>query len=89
MLKAITAQYVMLRKGAPERYAQQREIVTELTHLLMLGAPATLEPMFAEWFGQARTTPAGCGRSSTRWRRSPTRPPWRCSARSAAGEGGR
>ncbi len=53
VLKAITAQYVMLRKGAPERYAQQREIVTELTHLLMLGAPATLEPMFAEWFGQA------------------------------------
>ena len=53
VLKAITAQYVMLRKGAPERYAQQREIVTELTHLLMLGAPSTLEPMFAEWFGQA------------------------------------
>jgi len=53
VLKAITAQYVMLRKGAPERYAQQREIVTELTHLLMLGAPVTLEPMFAEWFGQA------------------------------------
>ncbi len=53
VLKAITAQYVMLRKGAPERYAQQREIVTELAHLLMLGAPSTLEPMFAEWFGQA------------------------------------
>ena len=53
VLKAITAQYVMLRKGAPERYAQQREIVTELTHLVMLGAPATLEPMFAEWFAQA------------------------------------
>ncbi len=53
VLKAITAQYVMLRKGAPERYAQQREIVTELTHLLLLGAPATLEPIFAEWYGQA------------------------------------
>ncbi len=53
VLKAITAQYVMLRKGAPERYAQQREIVTELTHLVMLGAPSTLEPMFAEWFVQA------------------------------------
>jgi dGTPase len=53
VLKAITAQYVMLRKGAPERYAQQREIVTELTHLLMLGAPSTLEPMFTEWFEQA------------------------------------
>jgi dGTPase len=45
---------VMLRKGAPERYAQQREIVTELTHLILLGAPSTLEPMFAEWFGQAK-----------------------------------
>jgi dGTPase len=54
VLKAITAQYVMLRKGAPERYAQQREIVTELTHLILLGAPSTLEPMFAEWFGQAK-----------------------------------
>ncbi len=53
VLKAVTAQYVMLRKGAPERYAQQREIVTELTHLLMLGAPDTLEPIFAEWYGQA------------------------------------
>ncbi|MCZ3389676.1 MAG: deoxyguanosinetriphosphate triphosphohydrolase [Actinomycetia bacterium] len=54
VLKAITAQYVMLRKGAQERYAQQREIVTELAHVSMLGAPSTLEPMFAEWFGQAR-----------------------------------
>lgn len=53
VLKAITAQYVMLRKGAPERYAQQREIVAELTHLLLRGAPATLEPIFAEWFDQA------------------------------------
>lgn len=53
VLKAVTAQYVMLRKGAPKRYAQQREVVTELTHLVLLGAPGTLEPMFAEWFGQA------------------------------------
>jgi dGTPase len=53
VLKAITAQYVMLRKGAPERYAQQREIVTEVAHLMLLGAPGTLEPIFAEWFSQA------------------------------------
>lgn len=50
VLKAITARYVMLRKGAPERYAQQREIVTDLAHRLVAGAPASLEPIFAEWF---------------------------------------
>jgi dGTPase len=53
VLKAITAQYVMLRPGAPERYAQQREIVAELTHLLVLGAPSTLQPMFVEWYERA------------------------------------
>ena len=53
VLKAITAQYVMLRKGAPERYAQQREIVTEVAHLMLRGAPDTLEPIFAEWYAQA------------------------------------
>jgi dGTPase len=53
VLKAITAQYVMLRKGAPERYAQQREIVAELTHLVNRGAPQTLEPIYAHWFETA------------------------------------
>jgi dGTPase len=53
VLKAITAQYVMLRRGAPERYAQQRELITELTHRVLLGAPQTLEPMFAQWFEAA------------------------------------
>jgi dGTPase len=53
VLKAITAQYVMLRPGAPERYAQQREIVTELTHLVTMGAPATLQPIYASWYEQA------------------------------------
>jgi dGTPase len=53
VLKAITAQYVMLRKGAPERYAQQREVVADLTRLLATGAPSALEPMFAAAFDEA------------------------------------
>ena len=53
VLKAITAQYVMMRPGAPENYAQQREIVADLAHLMLLGAPATLEPIFATSFRAA------------------------------------
>jgi len=57
VLKAITAQYVMLRPGAPENYAHQREIVAELAHLMMLGAPATLEPIFATSFRASSDDP--------------------------------
>ena len=53
VLKAITAQYVMLRPGAPERYAQQREVVAELAHLVSSGAPETLEPIYASWYADA------------------------------------
>ena len=53
VLKAITAQYVMLRPGAPERYAEQRDIVTELTHLMAEGAPGTLQPIYAAWYAKA------------------------------------
>jgi dGTPase len=53
VLKAITAQYVMLRPGAPENYAHQREIVAELAHLMLLGAPNTLEPIFATSFAES------------------------------------
>jgi dGTPase len=53
VLKAITAQYVMLRPGAQENYAHQREIVAELAHLMLLGAPSSLEPIFASDFEQA------------------------------------
>ena len=54
VLKAITAQYVMLRPGAQEAYARQREIVTELTHLVTIGAPSTLQPIYASWFADAQ-----------------------------------
>ena len=53
VLKAITAQYVMLRPGAPERYAEQRQIVSELTTLVFRSAPASLEPIFAASFDRA------------------------------------
>jgi dGTPase len=53
VLKAITAQYVMLRPGAQEAYAQQRDVVTELTHLVTIGAPSTLQPIYASWYEQA------------------------------------
>ena len=54
VLKAITAQYVMLRPGGPERYAEQRDIVTELAHLVAAGAPYTLQPIYASWFAEAK-----------------------------------
>jgi len=53
VLKAIAAQYVMLREGAPEGYARQRTLVAELTQAMYEQAPATLDPVFAQWFKQA------------------------------------
>jgi dGTPase len=55
VLKAVTAQYVMLREGAPENYAKQRDIVTELTHQMLLAAPVSLETPYAEWFKRAES----------------------------------
>ena len=55
VLKAVTAQYVMLREGAPENYAKQRDIVTELTHQMLLSAPVSLETAYAEWFKRAES----------------------------------
>jgi dGTPase len=45
----------MLREGAPENYARQRDIVTELTHQVSLNAPGSLDPVYAEWFKAAAT----------------------------------
>ena len=53
MLKAVTAVYVMERAGAPETYARQRDLVQELTAAVLLGAPATLDQVFAPAFGEA------------------------------------
>ncbi len=50
VLKAVTAVYVMERAGAPETYAGQRELVQELSAAVLLGAPGTLDPVFAQPF---------------------------------------
>jgi dGTPase len=47
----------MLREGAPENYALQREIVTELTLRVLLSAPASLDPVYAELYKQATSDP--------------------------------
>ncbi len=50
VLKAVTAVYVMERTGAPEKYAEQRALVGELTAAVLAGAPASLDPVFTEAF---------------------------------------
>jgi dGTPase len=50
VLKAITARYVMRRIGAPERYAAQRDLVTELASAVHVSAPDTLEEPYRTWF---------------------------------------
>jgi dGTPase len=44
LLKGITAHYVMTTRHHHANQARQRELITELAHLITLGAPATLEP---------------------------------------------
>ena len=50
VLKAVTAVYVMERAGAPETYSRQRDLVRELSAAVLLGAPLTLDPVFAPAF---------------------------------------
>ena len=57
MLKAVTAQFVMGRASAVQHYARQRELVQELCHLVLLGAPTTLEPAYREQFEVAGDEP--------------------------------
>ncbi|HEX2417403.1 MAG TPA: deoxyguanosinetriphosphate triphosphohydrolase [Micromonosporaceae bacterium] len=50
LLKGVALRYVMLRPGAPARYAQQQEILSELVHRLTESAPRALDPVFrAAW----------------------------------------
>jgi dGTPase len=44
-LKAVTAVYVMGREGAPELRLHQREVVHDLVARLVLGAPASIDPV--------------------------------------------
>ncbi len=43
LLKAVALQYVMRRRGAAERQARQRRLLTELTEAVLAGAPGTLD----------------------------------------------
>ncbi|HEV7826878.1 MAG TPA: deoxyguanosinetriphosphate triphosphohydrolase, partial [Mycobacteriales bacterium] len=43
LLKGVALRYVMQREGAAAVYARQRELLTELVHLLTLQAPAALD----------------------------------------------
>src|SRR3984885_14215055 len=54
LLKAIAAHYVMSRRGAAAEQARERDLITELAHLIEAGAPATLDPFFQPaWDGAA------------------------------------
>ncbi len=52
-LKAVTAVYVMGREGAPELRSRQRDIVQELVAALVIGAPATIDPVLLPEFDAA------------------------------------
>jgi dGTPase len=45
LLKAVTAEYVMRRKGAAASQARERELIAELASAVALGAPGTLDPL--------------------------------------------
>jgi dGTPase len=45
LLKGVALRYVMQREGAAAVYARQRDLLTELVHLLTLQAPAGLDPL--------------------------------------------
>jgi dGTPase len=53
LLKGVTAYYVMCRDDHHAQQARQRELIAELASLIMLGAPATLEPGFRPAFEDA------------------------------------
>jgi dGTPase len=45
LLKAVTAHFVMSRKGVAARQAAERELIGELAAAVRLGAPGTLDPV--------------------------------------------
>jgi len=47
LLKGMALRYVMRRTGAATWYEDQRQILTDLVHLLVAGAPDRLDPIFA------------------------------------------
>ncbi|GII55242.1 deoxyguanosinetriphosphate triphosphohydrolase-like protein [Planotetraspora thailandica] len=53
LLKGVTAHYVMSRDDHHATQARQRDVIEELGSLIMLGAPATLEPALRPEFESA------------------------------------
>ncbi|MBB2912115.1 dGTPase [Streptosporangium becharense] len=53
LLKGVTAHYVMTRDDHHANQARQRELIHDLAHLIMLGAPGTLEPALRSAFIRA------------------------------------
>ncbi|GII60219.1 deoxyguanosinetriphosphate triphosphohydrolase-like protein [Sphaerisporangium krabiense] len=53
LLKGLTAHYVMARDEHSANQARQRELIAELASMIMLGAPATLEPALRPAFAEA------------------------------------
>ncbi|MBO2529243.1 MULTISPECIES: deoxyguanosinetriphosphate triphosphohydrolase [Thermobifida] len=53
LLKAVTAHYVFL-VDEEDRYARERQVVTELVEAVAAGAPATLEPQFQADYAAAQ-----------------------------------
>jgi dGTPase len=53
LLKGVSLRYVMRRRGSEPWYAQQRQILTELVHVLAERAPDGLDPVFAPLWKQA------------------------------------
>jgi dGTPase len=45
LLKAVTAHFVMSRRGVAARQAAERELIAELAEAVRAGAPATLDPV--------------------------------------------
>jgi dGTPase len=61
LLKGVTATYVMNRPGVEQAQSEERELVTELAAAIMIGAPATLDPLL-------RPAWQAAGSDQARWR---------------------
>jgi dGTPase len=53
LLKGVALRYVMQREGAAVVYERQRELLTELVHLMVLQAPAVLDPLYRPQWDEA------------------------------------
>jgi dGTPase len=53
LLKGVALRYVMQREGAAVVYERQRELLTELVQLMVLQAPAVLDPLYRPQWDEA------------------------------------